>query len=177
MEIWNRLTYRQRTIAFLLAFVVLAIIVFTSKISATLEQRNQLSELSDLQNNATIDQEISLLNAEQRYYDKLLGRDRKDLESINKEIIAYVSGYSDSIPIELIRMPKAHAFVEQGYNVYTHSLTIKGRFKDLLGMVHFFETQTSGMKLGTTRFYSLRDPRTKRKELYAELYIQSYEKG
>jgi len=176
MAIWNNLTYLQKTIAFAVLALLLAILGYTQKIAPTLELKTQLAEIEELSNNETLDEEINLLKTQLHYLNKIMGKDRKDLESINREILNYVSLYSDSTQVKLVQMPRAHKFTEAGFTIYTHVILIQGTFSELLPLTHFFETETSGMKLASVRYYTKKNLKTKRNQLFAELYIQSYEK-
>ncbi len=176
MAFWNKLTYRLKTLVLAVGLLIIGFMVYQTKIKPTMAQYDHLQSLNSLDSDEDVQQKMSMLESELLYLDRILGKDRKDLQLINKELIAYFSEHEDSTSCELISMPRAHQFDEQGYRIYTHKAVFRGSFQELLRLSYFLETNTSGMKLASSRYFSVKNPRTKKNELFSELYIQSYEK-
>ena len=120
--------------------------------------------------------EINRLNTELKYYDIIIGNGKKDLESINQEIISIVSNYCDSSKVKLIGLPNVHSFNESSFNVHTHVIELEGGYFELLKLSNIFQNKGEGLNLTSINFFTKKDLRTRKTKLYAKLFIQNFEK-
>ena len=177
MRYWNSLTYKNKTFVLLGMFLLLLFVSYNRKIKPVFLQNKELSEMkAKLLNSSNVEVEINQLNTEVKYYDLIIGNGKKDLESINQEIISIVSNYCDSSKVRLIGLPNVHSFKESSFNVHTHVIELEGEYFELLKLANIFQNKGEGINLTSVNFFTKKDLRTRKTKLYAKLFIQNFEK-
>lgn len=156
--------------------VISALIIYTLKLSSTVALYAHYSEIKQVAENDDLENEVALLESELQLTNRLMGRDRKNLDEINKELLSVFSNYTDTTQTDIVRLFPVHEKPNGDYLVHTHKVILRGGFQELVSILYYLEKETFGMKVSSAEFTAKKNQRSRERELFLDIYIQSYEK-
>ena len=156
--------------------IVLLILAYNRKFSPTLQLYGQVSSLSTIKNEEKLNQDIASVETDLKLVNKLLGKERHDVQSVNKDVVHKVSRIKDSLNVELVSMPNIHTIDDGSFKISTHRIILSGGFQNQLKVINEFEHHLKGVKVPYINFYLWEDRRKKTQELRSEIHLKSYEK-
>lgn len=97
-------------------------------------------------------------------------------QSFHESLLNMVGNFCDDNKLTLTEFSEPFEGTDEGYSVETIILTIQGKYKPLLQLLHSLETKFQGGKISSVQFLKERNFRTGRDELFLKLYVQKIKK-
>lgn len=120
------------------------------------------------------EKEIPMLNARIKAFDKLYTRG--DSLAARDKLTAWISAFAEKNNCLVTEIPSAQSFSSEHVNVYTNVYTVKGTFHPLLQLLNGLEQDCRYItKVMSSRFFTLKDHQTRKKQLYLTVVTQSFQ--
>lgn len=158
-------------IAGLIFFVLLAYRISISKTftlrSECREMELKISQFSNARNQIS-EMESKLINLKSR-----IGGTLNQNNNFQEKLLEQTGITCDKYKVKLLEFNDEHEYSQNEYSVKTISLSLQGRFKDILQFIHEIESDQTFCKIVSLNFVSLKDLKTNIKYLKATIYVQS----
>ncbi|UZO80682.1 hypothetical protein NBT05_17285 [Aquimarina sp. ERC-38] len=155
--------------------VILAITAYKRSFKMTMEaaqlvkeSRSKLAKVSNSQ------QRILKLQKEVNYLDKLIGKEIKNPNIIQQEILNSVDQMVSQATI--LKLNKAHSAKDAYFTIYTNQLILTGSYSELLKTTYQLEKSFDVSRIVSLKLYTEKEPRTRKKKLIEQITFQNYEK-
>jgi hypothetical protein len=120
------------------------------------------------------EKELPLLKAKMNEFEKAYSK--KDSIAVRDKLTAYISDFAEEHSCLVTEIPVNSSFKNDDLKIQTNSFTIRGDFKNLVTLLSKLEAEYKyAAKIMSTRFFSVKDMQTKRKNLYLTIVTQSFE--
>jgi hypothetical protein len=172
---FEKLTYQQK--CYLLFSGLFLFIVFGYKLSFSdtftvmdeiAEKEKKLLWLKQKQ------KELPALRAKMVEFEKAYSKN--DSSSVRDKLTAFISDFADRNNCLVTEIPLNSSFKNANLKVQTNTFTVKGNFRNLTTLLYLLEADYKYVsKIMSTRFFTIRDMQTKKKNLYLTLITQSFE--
>jgi hypothetical protein len=171
----NKLKYAQKCwllFAGLLLFIILGFkISFSDTFTVMSEIEEKEKKLEWLKDK---EKELPALKSKMAEFERAYSA--CDSGSVRDKLTACISDFADRNNCLVTEIPVNSSFKNNNLKVQTNTFTVKGGFNNLLILLNTLETNYKYVsRIMSARFFSQRDPQTKRKNLYLTLVTQSFE--
>ncbi len=172
---FEKLSNKKKFIYSLVLFLLIFIgIIYKKNILRISEVKEKITLSKEAYKDShQIGMEINTLNRELNYLNSKIGEININPESVQREIIGYISENGKNI--ELNNVDKIHYASIQDYDIYTNSLILSGSYKDLITFLYKLEREFSLSKLINVNFYKKKNYTSRSTTLYMKLIFQNYE--
>jgi hypothetical protein len=120
------------------------------------------------------EQELPVLKRKMQEFDKAFSKN--DSSTVRDKLTAYISDFAEDHNCIVTEIPVSSSFKRENLNVQTNTFTVKGNFHNLLSLLYKLENEHKYLsKIVSARYFTTRDPQTKRKNLYLTMIMQSFE--
>lgn len=124
-----------------------------------------------------LDLEIARLKAQVLSLDARIGGQADTSRKVMDMLLEHISAFCNSQGCVLKEIPTSARAVSNGYEVETYFITVAGTFRQLLDLVYLLEQKKrTGGHITSLLFYSAKNNRTKKTDLYLTLHVQRYKK-
>ncbi|MBX2828086.1 MAG: hypothetical protein KTR22_07980 [Flavobacteriaceae bacterium] len=172
---FEQFSYKKKFYAVLILSVLLGITAYKRSFSGALQSIKYYKESKkNISANQNSDQELIILQGEVALLDNVIGKKVEDPNRVQHEILDFISQQETDIGIA--RIAELHISQDEFFTIYSNQITLKGSFENLQKMIYAFEKQFDYARIANSRFYTVRDPRTRKKELFNDIIFQNYEK-
>lgn len=171
---WDKLTYTKKCRFVFLGFILFLFLAYKFSFSETFYLRSEIKEketkISWLKQKEKelpmIKSKLELIETAYRSGDSIPVRDK---------LTAFISDFSENNNCIVTEIPVSRTFKNDNVFVETNSFTVKGRFKDLLELENAVEnTFKVKARIMSLRYFSIKDPQKKTKNLYLTIITQSF---
>jgi hypothetical protein len=178
MSLLNKFTYRQKNIGLIVVALLLGFITYNRTVKHTLAAMEECNALEQQISIATNSPEaINNLQLQLNQMNALIG-DRQEVSGdVQQQLLENISNYCKSNNMVIKKFPEAHRFKANEYTTTTHSVEVQGNFLSLLQLVYELENEFKLARMSSARFHTKVNLKTKKKELYATIYLQNIKKS
>jgi Tfp pilus assembly protein PilO len=118
--------------------------------------------------------ELPALKAKMAEFERAYSK--SDSLAVRDKLTAYISDFAEKNNCLVTEIPVNSSFKNDNLKVQTNTFTIRGNFHNLLSLLYKLENDYKYVaKIMSSRFYTIKDMQTKRKNLYMTLITQSFE--
>ncbi len=176
MEIWNRITYRSRTVALLILIFIFGLLIYFIAIKQTLILNRQV-------------QDIKIKIETARLAPALMNELKLELETLentfmyvetetefNKELLSLIGLKSADLNLRLMDFKQPNVVRDDKLMISTYNINVEGNFKDIVHLIYDLENELKMGQIASVRFGLWKDLRTKKQHLSANIYFQTFKK-
>lgn len=98
-------------------------------------------------------------------------RENEDMHELILERIGTLTAHSNAL---LVGYPPLHLSKTSSVQIETHTIVLKGNFRDLLEIIYNLEVKQALGRIASIEFFTETDRRSHRRELFCRLYIQNF---
>lgn len=165
-------TYRQKLILLAVGLALLAVCSWFLSIQKTLAARSEYRALAQqMEDIRNVENDLVHWRTLNTSMDRQLGGGEA-LRGFQENLLGTTGRFCDAHDLVLTEFSEPFEGTEGGYRVETIVLTLEGRFKPLLKLVHHLETGFKGGRLSSVEFAREKDLRHNRERLFLKLYVQ-----
>ncbi|MEM7161716.1 MAG: hypothetical protein AAF487_04675 [Bacteroidota bacterium] len=170
----RKLTYQHKFIALMVGVFVLGLLFWRGSLKSTFELMNKSKELEKkIQRDNVSSSQLAEMKKEDEILSAYLGAADLMKEDVKNSMINEVLDYCEGKRIEIIEVPESHVFQEEEHKIVTNRIKVKGAFIDLMLLNHHLEQEFKEANVSGVNFEMEKDKRTRKNELYAEIYLQN----
>lgn len=171
----EKLSYKQKCYLLFAGLFVFLVLGYQVSFSDTFAMIDEIHEKeTKLQWLKEKEKELPALKAKMTEFEKAYSRN--DSTSVRDKLTAYISDFAERNNCLVTEIPLNSSFRNDKLNVQTNTFTVKGNFFNLVSLLYTLEYDYKYVsKIMSARFFSIKDPHTKRKALYLTLITQSFE--
>ena len=178
MEALKQLGYKQKNLLLLAGAVLLGIIAYQRAIKGTFEIMAECSDLEQRVEQATnSSMSINNLQAQIARLDLIIGKGEETSSSVQNQLLKVVSQYCEENKMHVSEVTDPYFFQENDYTIHTNIITVRGKFVPILELIHSLEQDFEPARMASVKFYTSKNRTTKKKQLYAKIYMQNIEKA
>lgn len=171
----DRFNYKQKSQLLLIGLILFLFIGYKFSFSDTFVLKDQITEkeqkLAWLKGK---EKELPLLKAKMAEFEKAYSK--SDSTSVRDKLTAYISDFAETNNCLVTEIPVNSSFKNDNLRVQTNTFTIKGNFNNLLSLLHKLENDYKYVaKIMSSKFFSIRDMHTKKKNLFLTIITQSFD--
>jgi len=172
---FKNIPYKKKVIYAAVLTALMLMASYKKNFKKVLHIDKQLATLRSNQlENRNFTADIQYLKQEIKVIEKYIGDVNVSPESIQQQIIKFISKTTSQI--EIVDIEGIHHASFNQFKVYTNQITVSGDYKNLITLLHTIEKEFSSAKITSTHFYVTTDYRRNRKELFLKIIFQNYEK-
>ena len=168
------MTYKRKNIILLSVFVLFLYVSWEVAIKETFIVTDNLSkveeELKKIEN-API--EISRLEGQLGQFKSKSQKLYSGVLEMRKGLLSEVSALANKYDLSLKSFPDYYLQQKEGIELTTSLLVLSGEFNNMVKLISDFEQTNKAGKISSTLFEVEQSPRSKKRELYLTLYVQS----
>ena len=168
---------RQKNIALLIGFMVLLYLAYLLSFSKTLVARKQYRSVKQealLLENSSVN--LQRLQQKSNYLDSILTSKRIDTKtSFQSNLLTTINHYADTTGLQIVAFDNPHSIDNQGATILTHSMTFRGSFHKITGLIYSLEQEFKLGKIISVRYLKKRDYRLRKDYLEATVLLQRFE--
>lgn len=169
---FDKLSHKRRFFLVLLILVVLTFAVYKKTYRSIFQYKNQLDSSEKLvENTNTSFDKIAVLESELRALDKVVGSSENPA-LIQQKILQFIT--TGKFSVSVVNISDTHK--GKAFTVITNKLVLKGTYEHLLKTIYTIEKELIASKIISINFFSKKNYRTHKTELFVELYFQNYGK-
>ena len=171
----DRFTYKQKKIGIFILFVLVLMLGYKRVIKNTIRETSRyLKNKTIKKNEEEIRKSILQIQNEIHNLDNYLGEERVKEPLIQQEILEFITSktYSDKITVTYIK--PTHSYFVGNYSIISNSFTIKGSYNSLISLIYQIERDFKKSKLNNAKFFTQRNYKFKKEELFVELLFQNF---
>lgn len=169
---FDQYTYKQKTIALIILFVLLSITAykrsFSNLISAYKENKNLIRLSKEIKSKS---KNLDKLSKDIAKYDSYLGNQNVTSEEAQQEIINFATLHNG---VSINNMQSIHTYKGENYRAYTNQLDVTGGVNELLLLAYDFETKFNLSRVINTQFYKIKKGNSA-EQLHLKIVFQNYE--
>ena len=128
---------------------------------------------SEILNAEDLNLQIIGLSQEKYHLEGLLGRSGISASELQVAIASHVADFRN---VQLESIDPLHESKDLDCEISTQSITISGEFRALLEVLQSFDTEFEFARLTSVQFWTETNRKTKKKHLYAKIYLQNIQK-
>jgi hypothetical protein len=169
-----KLSYQKKCLAMTIALLVFLWLGYALSFSKTMALKRENAEkekkIAWLREK---EKEIPFLRSKMALVEKVYAGN--DSTALRDKLTAFISDFAVNNQCTVTEIPEHSRFHNGAISVETNIFTVEGRFSDLLRLEREVETRFRILaRIMSARFFSIKDPQTKRKNLYLTLITQSF---
>jgi hypothetical protein len=171
---FDKYSYKVKFYALIAVFALLSITAYKRSFSTLLRliaENKELVAKAEMASNGLKD--FKQIKADLAVIDKVIGRDGVHKETVQQEIISFVSNYRH---VSIHDVQAIHEYTEKGIVAYTNQLDVTGATEPLLALVYDFEKKFLYSRLVNMKFYTVKKD-NKESVLHLKMIFQNYEKN
>ncbi len=171
---WTKLTYPKKCLAMLGSFLLFMLLAYKFSFSDTFSILKEIKEKES--KIAWLKQkELEMPVLKEKMASVEGSYSENDTVSVRDKLTAYISDFAENNDCMVTEIPLLNSFKNNNLMVETNSFTVKGNFKDLLRLEHSVENKFRiQARVMSVKYFALKDPQTKRKNLYVTIITQSF---
>ena len=127
---------------------------------------------------ATVDDSynrLGVLNNEISGLDYLIGGQTKKPENVQHEILDFIS--SDSLEVNIVSIADVHLYKSDEFLIYSNEIELSGSYENLVNTLYNIETNFKNSRVMSSQFYSKKNYKTNKQNLFLKIILQNYEKA
>ncbi len=168
------MSYRNKNRVLLVSALVFLLLSWKLAIQETVILSDSLAKTeAELKKMENAPQLISELELELRTIKKQSQRLYSGVLEMREGLYSEISMLAEKHKLSLNRFPNYYAQEKEGIELTTSLLVLSGDFKNMVRLIDEFEKANTSGKISSTYFEVDQSPRTKKRNLYLTLYIQS----
>lgn len=170
----NRINYKTRNKALLIAFPLFAWVIYSMGINNTLELRSQYKMLEE---KAMLAQDAPL--KVQKLESRLAGLNRISTTpedhsaNFQQKLLGTITGFCLKNNLVIRSIPTIVKTSESDLEIETNVFVVEGSFVRLLNLVYLLEKAMPGGKIKSVHYQAKKDYKTKTTSLTATIYLQN----
>jgi len=177
-DMFNSMTYQKKNKVLIIAFSLLLMIAYQLSISTTLDFREKYYDaIQASEAAANAPQNIKQLETELKKLERIIGESKNNKDDIQQNILETLSRYCEDHQISLTEFPQVQRRIHENYEQQLNVIVLRGEFIPLLQLINEFERKYELGKITSLQFQSKTDRKTKKKQLYATIYLQNIQKA
>lgn len=169
------MTQRNKNIFITVGFLIMVILAFKYAISNTLELR---SEYKSLKTDAVVfdnlPSQLSSLKQKESYLDSLLLGYQLNENSMQNNVLKAISSYSTDKSIKVLDFLEPHVTMHEGVVINIYQFTLEGDYLSIINLIHQFEQKTKFGEIIHLGFYKVKNHKTGRYYLQADVLLKSF---
>ena len=171
----DKLNYKQKCYALFTGFILFLYVGYQFSFSDTFKV---MSEIKEKEQKLTWlkekEKELPELKAKMAEFEKAYSK--SDSMAVRDKLTAFISDFAEKNNCLVTEIPTNSSFKNDNLKVQTNTFTIRGNFNNLLSLLNKLEVDYKYVaKIMSTKFYSIKDLQTKKKNLYLTIITQSFE--
>jgi len=171
---WEKLTYPKKCIFIFAVFILFLVTAYQFTFKDTFRVLSEIKEkegkIAWLQQK---EEELPVLRSKMALIESSYSEG--DSISVRDKLTALISDFAENNDCVVTEIPSSFSYKNDNLLVETNVFTIKGSFKELLSLEQLLENKFKILaKIMSTRFFSVKDPQSRRKNLYLTLITQSF---
>ena len=174
---FEKYSYKTKLIALAVIFVLLFLAAYKRSFSLTfglIDEVERLEKQLDLAQNANY--EINQLKLDLNELNQAIGKENLDADLVQQRILDEISDYSNTANIRIYGISETHKYSTSDFEVFSNETIVEGDFISILKLIHSFENEIEYARVASCEFYTEKNFKTKKKQLYAKLYLQHFKK-
>ena len=173
----QHLSYKNKNRLLAVGALLFAVISYVLAFKATFDLRSECAAMrEELSIAAMAPQRIAKLEMQLRSIEGVIGGQTEEGIDPQQQLLEFVTNYCERERITLQEFPQAISHEEEDYAVETNIFVVRGNFIKLLKMAYALEQEMRIGKVVAVAYSSRKNPRTKRLELTATVYLQNVRK-
>ena len=171
----NRLDYNKKCYILFIGFGVFVLLGYklsfadTFIIAAEIEEKEK--KLKWLKEKET---ELPILKLKMTEFEKIYLKN--DSTSVRDKLTGFISGFAEKNNSIVTEIPTSLTYINDNVKIQTNCFTVKGNFHNLIKLLYYLENEQKYLaKVMSSKFFSLNDYKTKKRNLYLSIITQSFE--
>jgi type II secretory pathway component PulJ len=157
------------------AFLLLILISYQIALKGTVQLRREVKALKQKISEADeLPQQIGLLRKQLKMLNATYFEEKQRSNNKHEIVLETVSRQAAKYAVTVYEFPARHIVSTSSVQVETHTITLRGRYTDLLKTIQSLETEERVGRIVSVNFYTESERRSRKKYLYAQLFIQNY---
>lgn len=174
---FKELSHKRKFILVVVVILLLFLAVYKKTYRPLFQIQNQLAQ-SEINANNGVNPQQTIFNLQNELFvlNKVIGG-TENHTLIQKQILEFITQHSSkSTSVYKISDTHKYSDVAKKITTYTNKVQLKGKYEDLLKLMYTIEKEFTASKIVSANFFSKKNYRTNRTELFLELYFQNYGK-
>jgi len=172
---FKELSHKRKFIAVIVVILLLFFAVYKKTYKPLFQIQNQIAQSALNANSSQNPQEeIIALRNELSALNKIIGG-TKNYTLIQQQILEFITNNA-SKSTSVYTITDTHIQRKNDITVYTNKVQLRGKYENLLKLMYTIEKEFTASKIVSANFFSKKNYRTNRTELFLELYFQNYGK-
>jgi len=170
----ENLTNKNKLIILGVAILIMVILMYHLAIKKTLylwKENNILSEKIEMLENAP--NMIKNIEMELGGIKNLIYTGDSNPDNFRVELLKIIAKNSAMHKVTFKELPEYYSNNQNEYWIHANKITLEGDFKHLISFIHSLEEDDHAGNLVSSCFYIIKDIRTKKESLMADIYIQT----
>ncbi len=168
------LSYRKKMIYFIALVIIILFGLYRKNFSEIGNLNNQLSSVSSEEVNFSDYSKASDLRININKLEEYIGDTDSKPDVVQRKIIEYIS--KDGNGISLIKVNPIHSVDEERFGIHSFIFVLEGDFHPLMILLKRLEEDVSITKIVSAEFYTEKNYKLAKKELFLKILFQNYEK-
>lgn len=168
------LSYKKKMIYFIALVIIILFGLYQKNFSAIANLNNQLSSVSSEEVNLSDYSKASDLKNNINKLEEYIGDTDSKPDVVQRKIIEFIS--RDDNGISLIKVNPIHSVDEEGFRIHSFIFILEGNFHPLMLLLKRLEEDIGITKLVSVEYYTEKNYKLAKKELFLKILFQNYEK-
>lgn len=176
MTLFQKYTYRQKKLALVVIFVLLAAAAYKRSFSITIQQLGLNSEL--LIKRAEAETSVDRLKTKQnelKLINQLVGQENVPNERVQQKFLSFFDAKTNNLSVE--RMEEVYTFDHPDYTINTNLITVKGDYLNTIKFLYDLEKQFSFARLVSANLQLKTNRVLQKNELHTTILLQNFWKA
>lgn len=173
---FNNLTYKTKFIAVIVGFILVVLACYKKTYKHMFAAKKELNTVEQkLVNTDDSYSIVSNLKYDITQLDNLIGGQTKNPQFVQQDILDFIS--KTNYKVDIVSIEDMHIYEGEEFNVFTNQIEVEGSYEALVKLLHQIETYFKNSRVTNTSFYSRKNYKTKRKQLFLKIILRNYEKA
>lgn len=176
MTLFQKYTYRQKKLALVVVFVLLAAVAYKRSFSITLQQLSLNSELQIKR--AEAETSIDRLKTKQnelKLINQIVGQENVPNEKVQQKFLSFFDEKSKNLSVE--RMEEVYTFDHPDYTINTNLITIKGDYINTVKFIYNLEKNFTFARIVSSNLQLKTNRILQKSELHTTILLQNFWKA
>lgn len=176
MTLFQKYTYRQKKLALVVIFVLLAAAAYKRSFSITLQQLALNSELQIKR--AEAETSIDRLKTKQnelKLINQIVGQENVPNERVQQKFLSFFDEKSNNLSVE--RMEEVYTFDHPDYTINTNLITIKGDYLNTVKFIYNLEKNFTFARIVSSNLQLKTNRTLQKSELHTTILLQNFSKA
>ena len=168
---FNNLTYKQKFMVVVGLFILLFLACYKKTFKHTIVAKEELALVEKkLSNVDNTNSNLFRLKNDIKILDNLIGGNTTNPEKVQQELLSFIS----DLGINITAIEDVHIYEDDKFIIYSNQIQLEGNYKELINTLYAIEKQFKNSRIASANFFSKKNYRTNKSNLYLKLILQNY---